>query len=82
MCRFFFAMMDIDSSGYIDKEELRLGVYHLMLPTLLPQVQGGVTDGACIDPASVDELFSAIDLSHNGRIEFNEFEIFYNSLLH
>jgi len=78
----FTFVQDINENGYIDLEELRLAVEYLMHDY---NVNGELlsSDGPCgttIGP-NIEELFNAIDITQNGKIEFHEFKIFYESLL-
>jgi Ca2+-binding EF-hand superfamily protein len=75
MCRFFFAMMDLNDTGFINKEELRTGLAHLLLPSLSASASASAVSGS-----SVDDLFAAIDSSQDGKIQYDEFKLFYISL--
>ena len=67
----FFNVFDIKETGYIDLEELKIAVNFLLYmgsdqPQLLP---------------NVDELFSIIDVSQNGQIDYSEFKQFYRHVI-
>ena len=69
--RLLFNVFDIKETGYIDLEELKIAVNFLLYmgsdqPQTLPNVH---------------ELFSLIDVSQNGRIDYCEFKQFYRHLI-
>jgi Ca2+-binding EF-hand superfamily protein len=67
----YFDMFDINDTGFIDMDELRLAVkFLLFMGSDEPQ-----------DLPNVEEMFNTIDLAKNGRIDFDEFKIFYKQLL-
>lgn len=69
--RLYFNVFDINETGTIDIEELKIAVNFLLYmgsdePHSLPNIQ---------------ELFSAIDVTQNGLIDFQEFKQFYRHLI-
>jgi Ca2+-binding EF-hand superfamily protein len=78
--KLYFNMFDINETGYIDLEELKLVVGCLVRDEL-----SGLDDEDLENhPASaknIEELFNTMDLAKNGIIDFNEFLMFYKTVL-
>jgi Ca2+-binding EF-hand superfamily protein len=73
--RLYFNIFDINDSGCIDKDELRI-----CLELLLMDDSSRLESSAgCL--AKVDELFSAMDFTNSGTIDFHEFKTFYETVL-
>ena len=73
--RLYFNIFDIGDTGYIEKEELRVCLELLLLDDTA-RIQG--SSGGM---PHVEELFSTMDFTKTGRIDFDEFKTFYNAVL-
>lgn len=78
--RFYFNMFDVNNTGYIDPEELKLAVSCLFADEQQkaddlnsPHMQISVPD--------IEAMFEAIDTSKTGRIDYGEFKAFYEAVL-
>mmetsp|Transcript_17659 Transcript_17659/g.27765 ORF Transcript_17659/g.27765 Transcript_17659/m.27765 type:complete len:740 (+) Transcript_17659:2196-4415(+) len=71
-----FNQLDTDGNGYLDRDELKA-----LLDTLFKNDTGTVNNQAPNSPADaelmVDDLFKALDIDQDGKINFNEFSIWY-----
>lgn len=72
-CALYFNLFDIDDTGYIDLEELKL-----MVQILLRDQQPATAEGM---QKKCEELFKVIDSDANGNISFDEFKKFYAGVL-
>lgn len=77
--RLYFDIFDINETGYINLEELKVAVACLLQDESTPLLVTGL-DGTTTT-SSIEELFSAIDVSKDGRIDFDEFKTFYETVL-
>lgn len=78
--RLYFDMFDIRETGYIELDELKQIVGCLMIDDISqstdsPQSFGGMTN-------SIEELFRAMDVKKTGIIDFDEFRLFYHTVLY
>jgi len=76
--RLYFNIFDIEEKGYITKEELKIVMGCLLqdefyVPLIAQMDKSG---------HNIDEVFSAMDMSSDGKIDFEEFKMFYNTVLH
>lgn len=67
-CSLYFHLFDIDDTGFIDVQELKL-----MVQILFKDQRSGAQNS--------EELFKVIDLDSNGRICYEEFKKFYASVI-
>jgi Ca2+-binding EF-hand superfamily protein len=78
--RLYFNMFDINETGHINLEDLKL-----VLGCLVRDELHGLDDEDLENhPASaknIEELFDTMDLAKNGVIAFDEFRIFYKTVL-
>ena len=74
--RLYFNIFDIRDTGFIDKVELRI-----CLELLLTDDSSRVRPDGTTVVHNVDELFSAMDFTKSGSIDFNEFKAFYETVL-
>lgn len=100
--RFYFRLFDIDESGTIDINDLKIVISCLVLndlpilsslsaPPSPPTSSNSVNyvpNKSCVNELpddltarSVNDLFSLINISSDGRIDFDEFRIFYDAIL-
>lgn len=87
--RLFFNLFDINDRGYIGIEELRLVVGCLMQDDTLPlgclssewsqTDEVGPNNG--FSNRNIEDLFNSIDVNGDGRIDFEEFQSFYEAVL-
>lgn len=70
--RFYFNMFDIDGTGKISLDELKLVV------SSISRVEDGQTP---ISPSDIQALFEAMDTKKTGDIDFDEFKQFYQMLM-
>jgi Ca2+-binding EF-hand superfamily protein len=68
-CSLYFHLFDIDDTGFIDLDELKVMVQILFKDQKIPGVQNS------------EELFTVVDLDQNGKICYEEFKKFYASVL-
>jgi hypothetical protein len=82
-CRLYFNLFDVDGSGLIELEELKISISCILLDEASPLFH--VTDVAAENhPASVSNvtaLFQAIDSSNDGVIDYQEFQTFYEAVM-
>lgn len=100
-CRLYFHVFDINDTGYIDMEELKLVVGSLLQEGKSVSSENVVEDdsgrigsvsserrnsdapvyktvpGMC----NIEELFKVIDIDNTGKINFEEFQKFYDAVL-
>jgi serine/threonine protein kinase len=75
--RFYFNMFDINDSGFIDLEELKLAVQCILLDDNNPRYMNSFKHGE----SDVESLFRAMDMSSDGKIDFDEFRAFYSTIM-
>lgn len=99
-CRLYFHVFDINETGYIDMEELKL-----VVGSLLQEGKSVVSDAVVDDEledsgsaggcrastggvyrtvpgmSNIEELFKVIDIDKTGKINFEEFQKFYDAVL-
>ena len=68
-CALYFHLFDIDDTGFIDEDELKLMTHILFKDQNVPGTQ------------NANELFKLIDLDNNGQISYDEFKSFYAVVL-
>jgi len=73
----FFNFFDVKESGYIDLEDIKLVVGCL----LAEDIQNQSNQGEPITVKNVEELFHTIDQEKRGKINFEEFQVFFNTVL-
>jgi hypothetical protein len=74
-------LQDINESGFIDLEELKVAVAFLLEEESLPMGMMGGDATSTSATSSVEDLFAAIDVAKDGRIDFEEFKVFYETVL-
>lgn len=79
--RLYFNMFDMKETGYIDLEELKLVVGCLMVDEINDLNSLEALDNHPASVKNIEYLFNTIDLAKNGRIDFDEFKIFYNTIM-
>mmetsp|Transcript_3838 Transcript_3838/g.5968 ORF Transcript_3838/g.5968 Transcript_3838/m.5968 type:complete len:729 (+) Transcript_3838:136-2322(+) len=82
--RLYFQIFDINETGYIDLEELKLVVACLLQTCTVDAASYGVTDNSERDTSipDIEALFEAMDTGKTGRINFEQFKTFYDTVLH
>jgi serine/threonine protein kinase/Ca2+-binding EF-hand superfamily protein len=88
--RLFFSLFDINDYGYIGMEELKLVVGCLMQDDSLPMscISSEWSLGSPEEVAkngisnqNIEDLFHSIDVNQDGKIDFEEFQSFYDAVL-
>lgn len=74
----YFKVFDVDDNGFIGENELELVVNCLLHDGAGPLLVN--TDGD-VNAPNIHEMFEAIDTNKDGRIDFEEFKAFYNTVL-
>ena len=73
---------DINEVGYIDLEELKVAAAFLLEEESLPAgIVVGDSATTTSAASSIEDLFAAIDVGKDGRIDFEEFRVFYETVL-
>lgn len=74
--RFYFNMFDINDSGIIDIDELRLAVQCILTDDTNPRCFMETFRGE-----DVDTLFATMDIAKNGHVDFEEFKAFFETVM-
>ena len=106
-CRLYFHVFDINETGYIDMEELKLVVGSLLQEGRSVSTDNEVEEGGADDTegkrrgsmgserrnsdgpvyktmpgmGNIEELFKVIDIDKSGKINYEEFQKFYDAVL-
>jgi Zn-dependent alcohol dehydrogenase len=64
-------LQDINESGFIDLEELKVAVAFLLEEESFPMGMMGGDATSTSATSSVEDLFAAIDVAKDGRIDFD-----------
>lgn len=70
--KFYFNMFDVDGTGKISLDELKLVVGSI---TRVEDGQGQIS------PSDIEALFEAMDTKKTGDIDFEEFKQFYQMIM-
>jgi serine/threonine protein kinase/Ca2+-binding EF-hand superfamily protein len=73
--RLYFNIFDIQDTGFIDKDELRICLELLLMD------DSSRGEGGAGSLPKVDEVFDTMDFTNTGSIDFNEFKTFYEAVL-
>lgn len=83
--RFYFNMFDVNHTGVIDQEELKLAVSCLFADEQQKLAAAGKLDTSSphfqVSVPDIQALFEAIDTGKTGTIDYEEFKAFYNTVL-
>jgi len=82
--RLYFQIFDINDTGYIDLEELKMVVACLLQASPVeaaPRDVLGISENKTSIP-DIEALFEAMDTEKSGRIDFQQFKTFYDTVLH
>ena len=71
-----FNMFDINDSGIIDIDELRLAVQCILTDDTNPRCFMETFRGE-----DVDTLFATMDIAKNGHVDFEEFKAFFETVM-
>ena len=74
---FYFNMFDINNTGHIDLEELKLAVECILLDDCSPRFM--VRNFG--DDKDIETLFKAMDIGHDGLVDYGEFKAFYDTII-
>ena len=77
--RMYFDIFDINGSGFIDVDELKVAIGCFLQDESNPLYRNA--EQYVESMANIQSLFDEIDSSRDGKIEFSEFQTFYKSLL-
>ena len=93
-CRLYFNIFDVNETGYIDIEELKLVVSSLLQEgrpvssqllgddkSLPRKDSNGEVYQSIPGMNNIEELFQIIDVDNTGQISFEEFQKFYDAVL-
>lgn len=76
-----FVLICSQSSGYIDLEELKLIVGCLLADEIQSATSSEDAVGAPITVRNIEELFNTIDQNGNDKINYEEFNTFFETIL-
>ena len=74
----YFKVFDVDGNGYIGENELELVLNCLLHDGTGPLL---VNTDCDVNTPNIAEVFRTIDTNHDGQIDFEEFRVFYNTVL-
>ena len=78
--KLFFSLFDLNDCGYIGMDELTIVVGCLLQDDTRPISLNASEWNGPVN-YNIEELFHTIDLNHDGKIDFDEFKTFYETIL-